>query len=414
MKQFFVMALAAAAVVGCSKKEGAPAPTGPGEQLNIVTSIASTPKQSMTKSAIDGTTLPIGSVIGVHLADGTTNTNDFVPANTSGNGTYLYYTTGRNVRFSNDAAENIWSSVDEDKNTKLLLFSAGESAQVYAYYPYVTESEAADLLEGNGNATTLQVPLLLSGAIDANTYKPTGTPTGVDRDLADVATAADEKDYMYHENGASTIVGAATTTTAKLVMKHALARIAFIVYTSKDAQNAVESDATSYYRLDGYTIKNKANGEDLKLNVDASGDYPKMSLATGAITIDPASAGGQIDRTITNYQMLKQESTGDDTGETVAGNSKKVGNLMYPISITNASGKSTAMEVVFHIARVATAGTASQPVGYAIPFNTTTVQQWEAGKSYTYTVKFTGNSLSIETVTVTDWVEVDAGDMEIE
>lgn len=410
MKQFVIMALAAAAVVGCSKKEGTPAPTGPGEQLNIVTSIASTPKQSMTKSAIDGTTLPIGSVIGVHLADGTTNTNDFEPANKDGNGTYLYYQNGRNVRFSNTAAENIWASVDENEDTKLLLFSGEESAEVYAYYPYETETSAATVLEGNGINTTLQIPLLLSGAIDANTYKPDGTATGVGRDLADVATAADEKDYMYHKDVSTTIVGAKTTTTAKLVMNHALARVAFIVYTSKDAQNAVEGDNQSYYRLDGYTIKNKANGNDLKLK-----GITRMKLADGTIT--PGDDGGQIDRTISNYKMEKQ-GDGDTDGTTVKAASKKVGNLMYPISISNDGTKSTKMEVVFHIARVNNdASQVSQPVGYAIPFTVNTgdnVTKWEAGKSYTYTVKFTGNSLSIETVTVTDWTEVNGGDMEIE
>lgn len=401
MKQFFVMALAAAAVVGCSKKEGAPAPTGPGEQLNIVTSIATSPSQSVTKSSIDGTTLPVGSVIGVHLADGTTTTNDFTPGNTTGNGNYLYYTSGRNVRFSNAAGANIWASVDEDENTKLLLFQNSETAKVYAYYPYVTEDEASTVLEGNGDATTLQIPLLLTGAIDASTY---------DGDAVKVATADDEKDYMFHQGEGETVVGAKTTTTAKLVMKHALARVAFIVYTSQDAQQAIQGDGTSYYRLDGYTIKNKAEGTDLKLNAP----YAKMALKDGTIT--PGADGGQIDRTITNYKMQKDE---DGTGTTAIGASAKVGNLMYPISITTTSNggdgtKSTDMEVVFHIARVATSGSANAPVGYAIPFNTQTVKNWEAGKSYTYTVKFTGNSLSIETVTVTDWVEQAAGDMEIE
>lgn len=402
MKQFFVMALAAAAVVGCSKKEGAPAPTGPGEQLNIVTSIATSPSQSVTKSSIDGTTLPVGSAIGVHLAKNDSPTEDFVPSNTTGNGTYLYYENGRNVRFSNAAGANIWASVDEDENTKLLLFSGSEAAQVYAYYPYVNDSEAATVLEGNGDATTLQIPLLLEGAIDASTY---------DGDAVKVATADDEKDYMYHTDGASTIVGAATTTTAKLVMKHALARVAFIVYTSQDAQQAVAGQEDSYYRLDGYTLKNKAQGADLKLNAP----YAKMALKDGTIT--PGADGGQIDRTITNYKMQKDE-VGD--GVAAIGASSKVGNLVYPISITNDGSKSTAMEVVFHIARVAGAdgGSAAQsPVGYAIPFTVNSgdnVTKWEAGKSYTYTVKFTGNSLSIETVTVTDWVEANGGDMEIE
>ena len=396
MKQFFVMALAAAAVVGCSKKEGVPAPTGPGEQLNIVTSIATAPKESMTKTAVDGTTLPVGSVIGVHLADETYPNNDFTPTNTSGTGTYEYYTSGRNVRFSNEAGANIWASVGEQNQTKLLLFQTGESAKVYAYYPYVTETEAATMLEGNGDATTLQIPLALTGAIDASTY---------DSDAVKVATATEEKDYMYHKDVVETVVGAATTTTAKLVMNHALARVAFIVYTSQDAQEAVSGDATSYYRLDGYTIKNKGEGTDLKLNAP----YAKMALKDGTIT--PGTAGGQIDRTITNYQMQKDE-VGDGTAAIAA--SAKVGNLVYPISITEDGTKSTGMEVVFHIARVTTGGTANAPVGYAIPFNTATVKKWEAGKSYTYNVKFTGNSLSIETVTVTDWVEQAAGDMEIE
>ena len=51
----------------------------------------------------------------------------------------------------------------------------------------------------------------------------------------------------------------------------------------------------------------------------------------------------------------------------------------------------------------------------SLPFAITdNSSSWDAGKNYTYTIKFTGNSLSIETVTVTDWVEVVGGDMEIE
>ena len=74
------------------------------------------------------------------------------------------------------------------------------------------------------------------------------------------------------------------------------------------------------------------------------------------------------------------------------------------------------IEVVFQLARVKGDGTKGESFGYALPFAIITGQSdsWEAGKNYTYTVKFTGNALSIETVTVTDWVEVVGGDMEIE
>ena len=52
-------------------------------------------------------------------------------------------------------------------------------------------------------------------------------------------------------------------------------------------------------------------------------------------------------------------------------------------------------------------------VGYAIPFDVSTVKAWEAGKNYTYTIKFTGSSLSVESVTVAPWTETVGGNMDI-
>lgn len=380
MKQFLVMALAATAVVGCSKRATYTETDEPGQALNIVTTIES---QTESKAVVEGSTMPQGSAIGVHLADGTNSYQDFTPSKTDGGA----YTSGRNVRFSNESSANVWASVDADGNSKVLYFKGSESAKVFAYHPYASD----DNLVSDGEYTMVKVPLVLTGTIDANTQ--TG---GVQ-----VATSEDEKDYMWSTT--QNTVGAATTATAKLTMKHALARVAFRIYTAKGAQQAVAGETGSYYRLDGYTIKNRTSGDDLKLLGDAM-----MNLSDGTIT--PGSAGGQLERTITNYKMVQSN---DDYGTVAANQSKKVGNLIYPISITNDGTSSTEIEVVFHIARVGQTGSASAAIGYAIPFDARTVQQWEAGKSYTYTVKFTGSSLTIETVTVTPWSETTGGDMEI-
>ena len=58
---------------------------------------------------------------------------------------------------------------------------------------------------------------------------------------------------------------------------------------------------------------------------------------------------------------------------------------------------------------------ASGPAAYALPLAVVPGEsdKWEAGKHYTYTVKFTGGSLSVESVTVTRWNEVAGGDMNI-
>lgn len=398
MKQFLIMALAAAAVVGCSKKESYIEPGDPSQKLNIVTSIASA-SQPESKTAVDGTQLPLNSAIGVCLAKTGSLTEDFASINKTGTAGYSYYQTASNVRFTNDAAQNLWSSVDESGATKLLLLSGSESATVYAYYPYVSD----DNLAGAGNGKTVKVPLTLIGSVNARDYEGTSDANSDGMTVA-VATDANEKDYMYHKSSSGDVtVSLSSTTTAKLNMNHALARIAFRVYTTNQAQNAVSGDVDSYYTLKGFTVKNKSGQTTLAVN----GNNAVMNISTG--TISGNTAGGQIERTVTNYKMAKQEASGDDQGTTVAGNSAKVGFLTYPLAsdLNN-------LEVVFQIGRVANTDEEKSSSGYAIPFNTTKVTSWEAGKSYTYTVKFTGSALSIETVTVTDWTETDGGDMAIE
>lgn len=411
MKKIFALALAATAVVACSKSENGgngdePTP-GQSQQLKVLTSI-----NTQTKTAVDGTVLPVGSAIGVMVTD-EAGTADFTPTATgNGNADGGYYTSGRNIRFANEAGENTWASVNTSGQTKLLLFQGEEKGKVFGYYPY---TEDANVL-GIGEATTIPVKILNEGNIVVSKDEGQGSlADGEDTYLA--ATAEKEIDFMY--NTQNDIVGAKTTTTAKLVMQHALSRVSFRVYTSAEAQQAVQgaNQVKSYYQLVGYTIKNKSNGQtDGELHAQFDDANTCMNIHTGEITGE--IAGGEIARTIEGYKMERATENTSDANKVAANNSFRVSNLLFPLATitADANNKSENIEVVFSIQRMKADGSvAGAPVGYALPFAITeNSRSWEAGKNYTYTVKFTGNSLSIETVTVTDWTEVVGGSMEIE
>ena len=411
MKKLFVFAVAAATMVGCNENENganeSPVDLSQAQQLKVLTSVSNT-----TRTAVDGTTLPVGSAIGVMVTD-EAGTADFVPTATgNGNADGGYYTDGRNVRFANEAGENTWAAVNTEGQTKLLLFAGEEKGKVFGYYPY---TEDANVL-GIGAATTVPVKILNSGNIIVGEDMGQGTLDGVDSKKA--YTAEEEIDFMY--NTRNDIVGAKTTTTAKLTMNHAMARVSFRVYTSAEAQDAVQGETDSYYRLVGYTIKNKSNDQaegelHASFNYSADADATRMNIQDGTIT--GTIAGGEIARTIEGYKMVRSAANDETSNKTAADASYRVSNLLFPLANITAddNNKSQNIEVVFSIQRMNADDTeAIAPVGYALPFDVSTVTAWEAGKNYTYTVKFTGNSLSIETVTVTNWVEVVGGDMEIE
>lgn len=419
MKKLFVFALAAAAIVGCNKSEngGNDSAVDQGQQLKVLTSVS-----TQTKTAVDGNVLPKGSAIGVHVVDGADESKVFEPAKKSDHTGFLgsYYDDGKNVRFENATGVNTWTSTAADGNAKLLLFSGDEAGRVYGYYPYTDDAN----LVGVGANATVPVTILNTGTITVGDELDPSTGSANNPDEFDdklAYTAADEIDYMFDATlNPANKVGAQTTTTANLTLKHALSRVSFRMYVSADAQQAVqgEDQADSKYKFVGYVIKNKSGQSELKASTEDAG--ATMKISDGTIVGD--KVGGEISRTIEGYIMKKAEKSETDqdaADKAAADDSYRVSNLMFPHATLTATadGKKTdKIEVVFMIARVDKDGIASEPVGHALPFAVEAGQsdKWEAGKNYTYTVKFTGNALSIETVTVTDWVEVVGGNMEIE
>ena len=352
----------------------------------------------LTRSAVDGTVLPQGSAIGVVVT--TTDGNAFFTpsATTGGSADESYYPDGRNVRFCNETGVNIWTSTTAEGKPRLLLFTGEDRGRVYGYYPWTDDAD----IEGEGSSATIPVGILNEGTIavaaaDGTTDKP-------------AYTAAGEKDYMYSSRNDE--VGARSSTTARLVMEHVLSRVSFRMYASAAAQAAVEGDENSYYEFVGYMLKNRSGSEELVARFDGN---TRMSVGTGEIT--GALSGGEIVRRIEGYRLERSngDTPEDDNAAAVA--SARVGNLCFPLAaIGHDGGKTTGIEAVFEVRRMRGDGTvASGPAAYALPLAVVPGEsdKWEAGKHYTYTVKFTGGSLSVESVTVTRWNEVAGGDMNI-
>lgn len=357
-------------------------------QLKVQTSV-------QTRSAVDGTVLPQGSAIGVVVT--TTDGSSFFTssATTGGSADGGYYPDGRNVRFCNETGVNTWTSTTVDGKTRLLLFSGGESGKVYGYYPWTADGD----IEGTGSSATVPVGILREGTIDVHGIG------GSDK----AATAEGEKDYMYSSRNDE--VGTATTTTACLVMEHVLARVSFRMYVSAAAQAAVDGDEGSYYEFTGYTLRNRNGSDDLVARFDGN---TRMKVSTGDIT--GALSGGEYVRRIEGYRLERSKSDTPDDNNSIASASASVGHLCFPQSIAHDGAKATGIEAVFEVRRMRGDGSVAQAsAGYSLPLvvEPGRSDEWLSGKHYIYTVKFTGNSLSIESVRVTDWNEVVGGDMNI-
>lgn len=414
MKKLFVFALAAATMVGCSKSENGEGAKVPGQtdQLRVLTSVS-----TQTRTAIDGTSFPKGSYIGVQV----TKTNDTeLMTGASGNNTYLYYSDGKNVRFGNEAGVNTWSSIDEDNKTHLFLLTGADVGRARGYYPYTAALEGV----GADDNTGAKIPVQIQKTGEITVGDENDPSTGSDNNAGTfddklAYTSENEIDYMYDDTpqGDSKFnyeVSASSTTTAKLRLAHALSRVSFRMYTAFNAPKAFVNDNDSYYELVGYTIKNRTGSTEFCANFDAD---TKMNIATGKL--EGVLSGGEISRTIEGYKMQRSLADTDDENKNAADASYRVSNLVFPLNqITPDDDNvliSKNIEVVFQIVKVSGTGDKSEPIGYALPFAITAESgSWDRGKNYTYTVKFTGTALSIETVTVTDWVEVIGGDMEIE
>lgn len=393
MKKIVALAMTAAVLSACTKSELSTGPTSK-EKLNILTTISS-------KAIVDGTTLPKGSVIGVHVTQGAGGTlAAYAGQAYEPGGDNLQ--DGQNVRFDNAADASKWMSQSADAKAQNLMIG-GETGTIYAYYPYTAT------VTGLGVAATIPVTIQQSGDIDLPVTPIAGT----------AYLNGDETDYLYYKPAAArATVSSKSTATATLSMAHTMARISFRVYVSGDAPLlTVQDNGSVDYILTGYVIKNKDSRTLLcAKNIDAT-----MKIADGVVATTTNTQGGQIERVIklngTEGYPLTRVAAGD-ADETEKGKMIWFSNLTLPIatiasSTVNGKTVSNDLEIVFQMKK----GSSGSEENYVVPLPVIAGQsdKWEAGNNYQYTVKVnSAMALSIEQVTVAQWNDVVGGDTTIE
>lgn len=313
-----------------------------------------------------------------------------------------------------------WISIKTKGNTFVLTKEAPyyltkTIGKVYAYYPY--DASITGNLSSISSESDLKIPvtILASGAIDAtknNAKKYWNNSTWTSTKSTDLVNLSltTEKDYLYfaategryvnngRADGQTPVLPDADPDNMNannpgykinLDMKHALSMISFRVYDGGKL-------STNQVKFTKFQVKNNATGTSPFKMGNGS-----MSLVNGAIT--GVSSNGDINRTITNYVLMRQvdesgtegeyafKSTGSSStgtnGKTV---SKTVSAIIYPTEFADND-----------IEAVITLQEGSDPVvEYTIALPGT---NWEANSNYIYTLSAGRNKLTVMDVTVEAW-----------
>lgn len=250
-----------------------------------------------------------------------------------------------------------WSNSDTGNK----IYLTNKAATIYAYYPTTTKY--------NNSGLTIPVTLLEASAeIVATDNATDGTP---------IAAATTEVDCMY----AMLVTGVTNkaNNNVTLTMNHALSMVSFRVYKAADYEGA--GSLTKIVMKD-------INGSGTTLS---KGTTPKMNITTGVIT-EGTAADATYTRTIKDGYTLGTTDSG----------ARRFSIMVLPISTSIGTG---------NIQAVFTIDGADYSVNLTAP--TSNEGKWLAGKNHLYTVKLSGTELSISTITVTQWVDVVGGTLDI-
>lgn len=252
-----------------------------------------------------------------------------------------------------------WSNSDTGNK----IYLTNKAATIYAYYPTTTKYDNSGL--------TIPVTLLEASAeIVATDNATDGTP---------IAAATGEVDCMYATSVTDVTNKSNQTKGVELVMKHALSMVSFRVYKAADYEGA--GSLTKIVMKD-------INGSGTTLS---KGTTPKMNITTGVIT-EGTAADAIYTRTIKDGYILGTTDSG----------ARRFSIMVLPISTSIGTG---------NIQAVFTIDGADYSVNLTPPSDNSGA--WLAGKNHLYTVKLSGTELSISTITVTQWVDVVGGTLDI-
>ena len=245
---------------------------------------------------------------------------------------------------------------------------------VYGYYPYK---------DGNNNPASIPVSVAAS--------QGTGQSAGK-------VDATEQADYMY----AKAVEGISNknSTIGTLAMNHALAMVTFIFKQTSDPDNLYPGEG----KVSEIVLKNVDNDKTVVKVGDAT-----MNIYNGAITGGDAKVGneesGYTPASITVRPDANKSLMGVTTVNEGSGDLPFLPRmLVYPNEGVAADGAEAIITVDGNKYNVAIP---------ALPAETTE-GKWKQGNNYKYTFTLKGTGLVITSVAITDWLNNDAGDGEIQ
>jgi len=298
------------------------------------------------------------------------------------------------------SALNVAVSVDSKVSTRSLVtgsaFTSGKSIGVFITGTGYTSAKSVFTFDGSGWATASSI--LLSGN-DATVYS--FYPSTLDADMenmtipvsvASTLSTSDGKafsaannaqeDYLYAVDATTTSAQSVvnkTTNSASLKLKHALAAISFVIKKS----------ATF-------------GGAGSLTNITLTKSTGTFNTGTGTLSL--------VDGTLGTLNDLKASlSYSDATGISIngVGVNTPTATALVPVSQLSSDGTITGSSIVTLYMTI-------DGFVYHVALPVATVAAWAAGNNYTYTITVAGGTLSITSVSITDWVATDGGSATIE
>lgn len=330
------------------------------QPLSIEASVlTASPVAPGTRSIIYGTAFPNLSQIGVHIAKGVAGDadgNKGVPG--------VPYA---NEYFSNQMFHLNGSTWAANEAYNL----SADQGTVYAYYPFDDTARFS-----TAGSTTIPVEIASSGSITVK--NGTSASSGINTNDAITSPADGEKDYMFYRPAAARAVVNNRNHTAQITMQHALAQVSFRLIKA-----ATYPGAGKFTKYDIYDTAAKEL-------VTTSATTATMSIVDGSLSLTGATKG-HITRNITNYAL------GTSTPAATI-----VSNLAFPINTIAADD----ITVNFYID--------GQDHIVKLPVTTNVSDSWEAGKNYLYSITLGGTGVEVTDVSITDWINVPAGEIDMQ
>jgi hypothetical protein len=254
--------------------------------------------------------------------------------------------------------EYTYAGLNEWTSASSYILSS-QKAKVYAYYPFTA-------LGGN-NQIFFSVPI-------------------------SVDPAGNTADYMYATPVVTEETAVSNTrSTINLTMNHALAQVSVLVF--KENYNGTGE-------LTGFSLEDNDASSHLIVNKETDNDL-SMSIIDGAIT---GGTKGKVAITLAEAKILQNSSSDPIFPSTDISTLKTQVNTYGVNAIVVPTGDILPGELKFSF--VIDGNTYSISNGTPIKF--------EKGKQYIYKVKLAGTSLTVSSVTITDWLPVEADDMVIQ